>query len=143
MHVYTDRSDVGVDVGVEKVSASTRTGLVVVSGRADVRMLKRRIENTMGKPVNIISDGGAAPEPVNAGWERPNHWERPNNWAPPQHAPPRRGWVIPHGHRAPKTANAYPYDGGNNWAPAQPHVYHGVPVRLDDEDCVESCCSIQ
>lgn len=131
MHLTYVRSHAGVD----KVSVSPQTGLVVITGPAavDADMLRRLIQYKLRRPVNIVSDGGT-PEPVDAGWGS-------NHWAPPHFAPTYGGWAMPHPYGAPQSGHPYV---GSHWAPPpSQHVSYGVPARHDGEEGPESCCSIQ
>ncbi|CAD6234820.1 unnamed protein product [Miscanthus lutarioriparius] len=50
--------------GVEDVRVSVGTGLVVVKGSSlDASLLRWRIQSRTGRPVAVVSDGGAAEEP--------------------------------------------------------------------------------
>ncbi|KAM0928230.1 hypothetical protein ACQ4PT_002354 [Festuca glaucescens] len=123
-------------LGVDKVSVSPQTGLVVITGpaAADAEMLRRLIQYKLRRPVNIVSDGGAT-EPVDDGWGA-NHWA-----PPPQFAQAYGGRVLPHPYGVPQ--QSYPY-AGSHWAPPPSRdVSYGVPARHDDEEGPESCCSIQ
>jgi hypothetical protein len=118
--------------GVDKVSVSPQTRLVVITGpaAADADMLRRLIQYKLRSPVSIVSDGGT-PEPVDSGWGA-NHWVPPLQYS---------GRVMPHPHGVPQQSYSY---AGSHWAPPRSrHVSYGMPARDDDEEGPESCCSIQ
>lgn len=133
------------NAGVERVSASPGTGLVVVDGTADAMVLRRRIEHKMRRPVTIMRDGteDLPPEPD-------HHYYGMRHLAPPQYAPQPAvhptyytwGTTTPYPH------HRYPpqpvgYYGGNHW-PSYPRRYvpNGTPAYLDDE-MPDGCCTVQ
>ncbi|XP_062205172.1 heavy metal-associated isoprenylated plant protein 5-like [Phragmites australis] len=53
--------------GVESVSASFETGLVVVEGTADAAALSALLQSKLGKPVTVVTDGAEEGEAATAG----------------------------------------------------------------------------
>src|SRR4051812_45152317 len=110
---YRDRSDnawgIYILAGVEKVSASPESGLVVIMGTADPEMLRSRIERKLVRPVKFFRHSGVAPEPVDAhhrwaapryapqqhGGAGPEPVEAHHRWAAPRYAPQQHGGVAP------------------------------------------------
>ncbi|KAF7027872.1 hypothetical protein CFC21_039868 [Triticum aestivum] len=120
--------------GVDRISASHQTGMVVVhGGDVDATMLRWLLQRAMGRPVTVLSDGGR---------ESMLHYEGIRHMAPTHYAP----------HPPPYAWDRSPYAGGGSsapyhhpyqhWAtppPPHPHPYGSTSSMFDDSIPGNSC----
>lgn len=128
MHVW-------MDAGVDRVSASHQTGMVVVhGGDVDATMLRWLLQRAMGRPVTVLSDGGR---------ESMLHFEGIRHTAPTHYAPhpPPYAWD-----RSPYAAGSsagyqHPYQHWSTTPPPPPpvHPYGSTPSIFDDSIPGNSC----
>lgn len=97
--------------GVLRVSASPRTGMVVVHGDVDATTLRWLLQRTMRRRVAVVSDGGR-PSPH---FDEGIRYMAPTQYAPP---PPPYAWAS-----SPYAATAYPY----HWSAPPPPPQHYYP----------------
>ncbi|KAM3346871.1 hypothetical protein ACQJBY_021074 [Aegilops geniculata] len=118
--------------GVDRVSASHQTGMVVVhGGDVDATMLRWLLQRAMGRPVTVLSDGGR--EPMLHHFEGITHMA-PTHYAP--HPPPYAWDRSPYAGGGSSSPYHHPYQ---HWSPPPQHPYGSTSSIFDDSIPGNSC----